>query len=125
MVRLEDRRLLGVMVSVFLGEEEAMLEMMVTGVLMFATGELARLRGVRHPSELRLFIRSEVSRCSMSMSLSLSSPRAERMSPAPESAPPIALKQVTLADKIKFWERRGVCILETGEGLHLNKVTFC
>ena len=56
MVRLEDRRLLGVMVTVFLGEEEAMLEIMVTGVLMFATGELARLRGVRQPSELRLLI---------------------------------------------------------------------
>ena len=55
-VRLEDRRLLGVMVTVFLGEEEAMLEIMVTGVLMFATGELARLRGVRQPSELRLLI---------------------------------------------------------------------
>ena len=56
MVRLEDRRLLGVMVTVFLGEEEAMLEIMVTGVLMFATGELARLRGVRQPSEFRLLI---------------------------------------------------------------------
>ena len=55
-VRLEDRRLLGVMVTVFLGEEEAMLEIMVTGVLMFATGELARLRGVRQPSEFRLLI---------------------------------------------------------------------
>ena len=42
--------------------------------------------------------RSEVSRGSMSMSLSLSSPRASRMSPAAESAsaPAIALKQVTL-----------------------------
>ena len=52
----------GVMVTVFIGEPEeeeeegAMLEMMVTGVRMPDTGELARLRGVRQPSELRLLI---------------------------------------------------------------------
>ena len=49
----------GVMVTVFIGEPEeegAMLEMMVTGVRIPDTGELARLRGVRQPSELRLLI---------------------------------------------------------------------
>ena len=56
MVRLEDRRLRGVMVTVFLGEEEDMLEITVTGVLMFATGELVRDRGVRQPRLFRLLI---------------------------------------------------------------------
>lgn len=97
----------GLMVTVFIGDPElAMLEMMVTGARIPDTGELVMLRGVRQPSVFRLLIRSEVSRGSMSMSLSLSSPRASRMSPAAESAsaPAIALKQVTLSDKIKFWE---------------------
>jgi len=120
----------GVMVTVFIGErpEEAgaMLEMMVTGVRIPDTGELPRARGARQPSELRLLIRSEVSRGSMSMLLMSVSPRASNMCPAPESgsAPAVALKQVTLSDKIKFWEGGGVCILETGEGFHINKVTL-
>jgi len=121
----------GVMVTVFIGEPEeeegAMLEMMVTGVRIPDTGELARLRGVRQPSELRLLIRSEVSRGSMSMLPMSVSPRASNMSPAAESAsaPAVALKQVTLSDKIKFWEGRGVCILKTGKGFHIDKVTLC
>lgn len=120
----------GVMVTVFIGEPEeegAMLEMMVTGVRIPDTGELARLRGVRQPSELRLLIRSEVSRGSMSMLPMSVSPRASNMSPAAESAsaPAVALKQVTLSDKIKFWEGGCVCILETGKGFHIDKVTLC
>ena len=61
MVRLEDRRVfLGeefmfIMETDFLGEED-MLEMIVTGVRMFATGELIRLRGVSEVREVRLLI---------------------------------------------------------------------
>jgi hypothetical protein len=131
MVRLEDRRVfLGeefmfIMETDFLGEED-MLEMMVTGVRMFATGELIRLRGVSEVREVRLLIRSEVSRGSMSMSLSLSSPRASSMwapESARESAPPIALKQVTLANKVELREGSSI-ILHGGEGFHINKVTL-
>jgi len=90
------------------GLMELMLERMVTGLRMLEMFMgLVTIVTVLPESDVKVFrfIKSEGSKGSMSMSSSTSSPRLSNMFVPVElaSAPTIALKQVTLANQIKFW----------------------
>lgn len=87
---------------------ELMLERMVTGLRMLEMFMgLVTIVTVLPESDVKVFrfIKSEGSKGSMSMSSRASSPRLSNMFVTVESAsaPTIALKQVTLANQIKFW----------------------
>lgn len=102
------RPMLVVLGEIVTGLMELMLERMVTGLRMLEMFMgLVTIVTVLPESDVSVFrfIKSEGSKGSMSMSSSTSSPRLSNMFVPVElaSAPTIALKQVTLANQIKFW----------------------